>query len=84
MFEEVDLTYVEYVHRDAMQTLTPHVNRVLDAIGHPEAWVGDDSTMGDFGLSRDELALVGQMLGLSVGEDDYLYAVAFRLKARAA
>ena len=82
MFEEVDLTHIEFASQDAILALWPQVDRVLQAIGHPEAWVSDESQVGDFGLDDAFLDEVAVELGVPVDQEDHLYAVAYRLKAR--
>jgi hypothetical protein len=82
MFEEVDLTHIEFAAQDAVLALWPQVDRVLHALGHSEAWVSDDSIVGDFGLPDAFLADVSLELGIPVDPEDHLYALAYRLKAR--
>jgi hypothetical protein len=82
MFEEVDLTHIEFAAQDAILALWPQVDRVLQALGHPEAWVGDETTVDDFGPSEAFLRNLSLALGFQVERGDHLYALAFRLKAR--
>lgn len=82
MFEEVDLSHIEFAAQDAILALWPQVDRVLGALGCSEAWVSDETTIADFGLGEDQLAQVGLALGLPVSQEDHLYAVAYRLKAK--
>jgi hypothetical protein len=82
MFEEVDLTHIEFASQDAVLALWPHVDRVLQALGHPEAWMSDESQVADFALTEEALAQARMALGISVDPEDHLYALAYRLKAR--
>lgn len=64
--------------------LDAYVQRVLDALGHPEAFVTDQSTLGDFYRAADpdsdaKLARVAERLGLMLSFDDYIADVAERL-----
>ena len=65
---------------DAVET---YVERVVDALGHPEALVTDLSTIGDFGLDADERSAVSAKLGLTLSDDDYVYEIARRLRDHA-
>jgi hypothetical protein len=84
MFEEVDLTHIEFASQDAVLALWPHVDRVLQALGQPEAWVSDETQVVDLDPDDEVLAQASRALGVQVALDDHLYALAFRLKARAA
>ncbi|MGE3978372.1 MAG: hypothetical protein AB7F94_12390 [Nitrospira sp.] len=50
-------------HRTRVDTLEPYVERVLTALGHPEALVTDLSTIGDFGLDNDERSAASATVG---------------------
>jgi hypothetical protein len=82
MFEEVDLSHIEFAAQDAVLALWPQVDRVLGALGCSEAWVSDETTIADFGLADEQLVQVGLALGFPVSSEDHLYAVAYRLKAK--
>ena len=57
------------------------VERLLDALGHPEALVTDLSAISDFlGSDVDQCRKLGQRLGVSVSLDDLVVAVAKRLR----
>jgi len=48
-------TKVVSAKQDETEMLRPYVMIVLEAVGHPEAWVSDESSVGDFrpvGFSR--------------------------------
>lgn len=44
----MDIKRIEFASQDKINELCPYVQRVLEALGHPEAWVSDESTVGDF------------------------------------
>ena len=64
------------------------VDRILDAVGHPEAYVTDESMVSDFfeigldkkGRSR-ELARIRGLLGVQLSAGDYLFELALRMRA---
>jgi hypothetical protein len=56
---------------------------VLNALDHPEALVTDLSIIGDFGLDEDERSAASDRLGLVLSDDDYVYAIARRLRDQA-
>lgn len=62
------------------EMLDAEVQRVLDALGYPEAFVTDLSAVGDFSLSDQELADVGKRLGFTITHDDAIIDIAVRLK----
>lgn len=39
---------IEFAPTDAAERLGSYIERVLQAVGHPEAWVSDYSTVHDF------------------------------------
>jgi hypothetical protein len=61
--------------------LAPYMDRVLQAIGHPEAWVSDLSEVGDFDVDDRGLADVSRKLGgIDVRQDSRLADLAFALQ----
>ncbi|MDF0666035.1 MAG: hypothetical protein P0119_08155 [Nitrospira sp.] len=66
-----------------VETLEPYVERVLTALGHPEALVTDLSTIGDFAVDDDERSAASVMLGVALSDADYIHEVAQRLRAQA-
>lgn len=70
-----------------LKELRPTVNKILEAVGHPEAYVSDRSRVSDFFLDMDEkdthaaLQTVSDKLGVDIGEKDLLIEVAERLPA---
>lgn len=67
--------------------LEPFVNNVLDALGHPEALVTDDSIVWDFlplnsGLEEVNKTIsdAAKKLGTYVQSKDYIWEVAERVK----
>lgn len=55
------------------------VLEVLRALGFEEAFVTDESMIGDFPLDEDELAHASAELGVLISRSDYLHEVAGRI-----
>lgn len=78
-------TSVEFASQDLTIALDPYIEKVLDAIGHPEAWVSDMSSIGD--LRPDDCSYqefvndVAAKLGIGINKGDYIIDIAMRLKA---
>jgi hypothetical protein len=76
---------------DQIDEFWPYVQRVLLAIaadadepGICDAWVSDESTIGDFGFgAKLNYARIGRFLRVSVAADDFIWAVAKRIAGRA-
>lgn len=66
----------EFAPQDKIDKLGPWVDMVLEAIGHPVAWVSDESMVGDFGLDDGEIADAGIALGFGIKNTDYIYDLA--------
>ena len=66
-----------------VEALAPQVQRVLDALGHPEAVVTDASAVGSLLLTAVDpegvLAEASEKLGVEVSEEDHVWQVAERL-----
>lgn len=73
---------VELASTVLVETLELYVERVLTALGHPEALVTDLSTIGDFGLEDDERSAASATLGVALSDADFIYEVAQRLRAQ--
>ena len=70
----MEIQRLQFASQDRISELWPYVQRVLEALGHPEAWVSDESTVGDFlewvgtgefdedGIELAELAGEGEVL----------------------
>jgi hypothetical protein len=58
------------------------VLRVLDAFGHPDAFVTDESRVSNFGLDEHEVRTASETLGVSIAEDELIVDVAARLPRR--
>ncbi len=70
------------------------VARILEAIGHPEAWVSDESSIGNFYPALDldateeeitdrdgaDEVRLQRLLGVDVAMDDLLWQVAQRMR----
>ena len=63
-----------------------YVMKVLEALGHPEALVTDESEVYDFMLGMDEkkekkwLSALGKRLGVEVQGNDYIWEVAKKIQ----
>jgi hypothetical protein len=72
--------------QDETTTLQPYIDLILGALGHPEAYVTDESTIWDFmPLEEDKdqrLFEISGLLGLDVTTKDYLVDIARKLKDR--
>jgi hypothetical protein len=74
---------IEFSPSDGVEALQIHVDRVLEAIGFPTAWVSDRSCIGDFqkDQSREEWAAsASEKLGMIVTCGDFIVDVARRMK----
>lgn len=63
-----------------VEELDPYVDQVLIALGHPDAWVSDESMIWDFGLTPEEIDAVSERLGVPVSKKDRIIEVAKRLQ----
>jgi hypothetical protein len=81
-FELGLISPVAIAPRDAVEAFAPEVARVLDALGYFGALVTDESQVYDFGLSNAAVRGAAVRLGIRVSQEDYLYAVAFRLRVK--
>ncbi|MHA2280153.1 MAG: hypothetical protein ACXAC5_04665 [Promethearchaeota archaeon] len=80
-------TKIEPAPQDEIEMLRPYVIRVLEALGHPEAWVSDLSSVWDFSPADEEgnreyIARVSVKLGFPINEKDYIIDLAMKLKAQ--
>ena len=81
---------VEMASQDSVNELEPYVDEVLEALGHPEALVTDESTLSDFfdifGSKEDrekEFQDFKERVGVDIGTDDpheKIIVVAWRVK----
>ena len=74
---------IEFASTALVETLELYVERILTALGHPEALVTDLSTIGDFSLDDDERSAASATLRVASSDADYIYEVAQRLRAQA-
>jgi len=78
---------IEHAERDKIEDLDLYVQKVLEALGHPEAFVTDESMIWDFvphlGSSSPEtqvfLDALGEKLGFKVDHQDYIWDLAKKL-----
>lgn len=62
---KMDKPKIVFAPQTLVDTYAPEVERILEAIGHPEAWASDESLFADFMFDEGELdALLGP-LGLA-------------------
>ena len=71
---------------DKIASRSDRVARVLTALGHPEAFVSDESTLSDFrpifgGLTERSrwLTEIRAKLGIEVSNQDYIWQIAEKL-----
>jgi hypothetical protein len=73
---------------DRVAQYRPEINRILQALGHPDAWVTDESRVSDFPMRDDDdgpsLTELWIDLGLRVRQDDRLVDLAQRMREAAA
>ena len=77
----------ESAAQDNIDKLQPYVDRILEALGHPEAFVTDESIVGDFinvfSTKEERYVVAAQLsskLGLVIETKDYIYKIAERLR----
>lgn len=73
---------IRFASQAAVDSLVPWVDEVLTTIGHPTAWVSDESTVSDFDLTDAEIAQAANDLCVHVERHDYIIEVAMRLRDR--
>jgi hypothetical protein len=72
---------VVYARSSRRETLRPWVQKVLEAVGHPEAFVTDESMIGDFFFSEPKkIEEVAKKLGVRATARDRVVDVASRLR----
>ena len=77
---------IELAPQDEVELLEPYVDKILEALGHPEALVTDESDIGDFLCfcveeeATKELKEASIKLGMSLNRKDTIVSIARRLK----
>jgi hypothetical protein len=72
---------ITFATTDRVTRFEPEIDRILDALGYPEALVTDESTLGDFSLEPLEYARAEEALGLQFAtNNDLLVDIAERLR----
>lgn len=73
---------------DNIDVLQPYVNKVLEVLGHPDAFATDESIVWDFldftfnaEEKKAELSRISNELGFDVTSRDHIYKLAERLKS---
>jgi hypothetical protein len=79
---------VTFPSQELIRKLKPHMDRIMRVLGHPEAFITDESMVSDFfgsnDLAPDEmLEMMEQELGVPVSHEDYLWMIATRMDMRA-
>ena len=68
------------------KTIEPEwVDKVLEIIGHPEAWVSDRSCVWDFHWNQDPDSYADELsrkFGFKIYRNTYIYDIARELKRR--
>lgn len=76
-----DRVVIDLAPTDRVDQLAPEIEKVLEALGHPEALVTDQSAIGDFGvMEQHEIDWIAGFLGVEVQRRDYLVTIAQRLR----
>ena len=70
----------------SLKGLAPYIDKILEILGHPEAFITDESTVSDFLCFLDEeeakaqLAEISRRMPFKVKKSDYIVDLARRLK----
>jgi hypothetical protein len=76
---------IEFASRNKLDQLAEWVEIVLEAVGHPEAFVSDGSSIWDFHPLKEGqeewLKEVSDKLGFPVSTKDYIWEVAEQVRA---
>jgi len=65
--------------RERTEKVFSNIMVVLNAIGVSGVYVSDESTLGDFYLSEDELKEMSDKFGFSVTDDDLIVDIAEKM-----
>jgi hypothetical protein len=68
--------------QDKVEELSHYIALILEAIGHSEALVTDESTIYDFSLEQDEMERAIEELEMEFTTDDYLIDIAEKMHNR--
>ena len=79
---KLKITKIELADHDRVDSLREYVDRVLEALGHPEALVTDESQVRDFPSDESRLRQIAKKLGFAVDKKDHIWQLAERYKAR--
>lgn len=72
---------VEFACQEAAGYLQAEIDLILAAVGIESAWVSDESMIGDFAVEESDLPALEDELGVKVSLDDYVIAVAQRMRS---
>jgi hypothetical protein len=90
MLKRIDAATLERIKRAAAEgritvapqeqvsILEPWIGDVLEALGHPDALVTDESCVSDFGLTPEEISTISRKLGVEF--KGYIVDVAMKLR----
>jgi hypothetical protein len=76
------ITKIELAENDKIELLRKYVDKVLEALGHPEALVTNESQVWNFTSDKNELKRLSKKLKFSVDENDYIWQLAERCKTK--
>jgi len=71
---------VEFAPQSRVQKFAAEVDRILDALGYPDALVTDESILWDFCLEDHELRQLGETLGVAVTKESVIADIAEALR----
>ena len=71
---------VKSVKISKVKQYSEYIDIVLDALGHPEAYVTDESTIWDFMLTKKTIADMKLKFKVPVSNKDYIWKIAERLE----
>lgn len=75
-----EFTNGKFAERVKIELYRPEVEIVLKLLGHPEAFVTDESWLCDFHLDDMELKQLREKLGFQVGSLDFIWQIAKRYR----
>jgi hypothetical protein len=76
------ITKIELAENDKIELLRKYIDKVLEALGHPEALVTNESQVWNFTSDKNELKRLSKKLKFSADENDYIWQLARRCKTR--
>lgn len=73
---------ITFAQRLKIDEYEPEVSKILEILGHPEAFITDESTLGDFIYkeSQPEFVKLERVIGYHIKLIDYLWELAKDLR----